>query len=459
MILLRELGKGLPRRRWGGYPFAAAAVASNQLDARGVNPVEWLVVKESFLFRFIGPWRRRHLAFVLAFVLLPGVKVANAASGESLSEAVAATFREQAKLAPIDGATGDNFGFSVSLSGNRALIGAYSTDENGANSGSAFIFGFDGTTWSQEAKLLPSDGAAGDFFGGHVSLSGNRALVGASYKGDSFGDNGAAYVFVFDGTNWKQEAKLINSDNGFLDRFGESVSLSGTRALISAPFHGTGVAYYFVLNGGTWVEQAQLTADGGAAAINAVSLSGKRALLGAREIAPENASYIFVYDGSSWTQEAKITSGVPSDGFGLTVSLSGTHALISASLDDAGAPNSGAAYIFGFDGATWNQEARLTPADPKRNAMFGASVSLSGSRALIGAAGARNANDSSTGAAYLFASDGTSWVQQDKLTASDGEAFADFGSSVSLLGSRALIGAPGDFVQGVQSGSAYIFGR
>lgn len=114
------------------------------------------------------------------------------------------------------------------------------------------------------------------------------------------------------------------------------------------------MAYYFVLNGGTWIEQAQLTADGGAAHINAVSLSGKRALLGARDITPANASYIFVYDGSSWTQEAKLTSGVPSDGFGLNVSLSGTHALVSASLDDTGAPDSGAAYIFAFDGATWN---------------------------------------------------------------------------------------------------------
>lgn len=399
------------------------------------------------------------LVRLILFVLCLVAVIAPSVSANSLSQALAATFREQAKLAPMDGATGDDFGYSVSLSGNRALVGAYATDENGANSGSAYIFVFDGTTWKLEAKLLPSDGAAGDFFGGHVSLSGNRALVGASYKSDTFGDNGAAYVFAFDGTSWSQEAKLVNSDNGFLDRFGESVSLSGNRALISAPFHGNGVAYYFVRSGGAWTQQAMLIPTGGRPYINAVSLSGNRALLGARDILPDNSAYIFVYDGSTWSQQAILASGVPSDGFGVNVSLSGTRALISAPFDDSGAPDSGAAYIFSFDGSTWTQEGKLTPADPKRNAMFGASVSLSNSRALIGAPGARNASTVTTGAAYLFAADGTSWVQQDKLTASDAEAFADFGSAVSLLGTRGLIGAPSGSVEGVQSGSAYIFGR
>ena len=89
--------------------------------------------------------------------------------------------------------------------------------------------------------------------------------------------------------------------------------------------------------------------------------------------------------------------------------------------------------------------------------MFGASVSLSGGRAIIEANRSRNENSAATGAAYLFAFEGTTWNQRDKLTASDGDPLDDFGFSVSLSGSRALIGARSDFVEGVQSGSAYIF--
>src|SRR5437660_757199 len=83
-----------------------------------------------------------------------------------------------------------------------------------------------------------------------------------------------------------------------------------------------GAASYFVLSGGTWGQQAKLLPDGGAGFIDAVSLSGNRALLGGRGITPANASYIFAYDGISWSQEAKLTSGVAYDQFGASVSLS-----------------------------------------------------------------------------------------------------------------------------------------
>ena len=147
---------------------------------------------------------------------------------------------------------------SVSPSGNRALVGARLTDDNGTDSGSAYVFVFNGTSWSEEAKLLPSDGVAGDFFGTTVSLSGNRALVGAPFKAGTGMHSGAAYILVFDGTSWTQEVKLNASDSGNVDNFGDSVSLAGNQALISVPFNGNGAAYYFVLSGGTWSQQAKL---------------------------------------------------------------------------------------------------------------------------------------------------------------------------------------------------------
>ena len=377
---------------------------------------------------------------------------------QSLARAIAMTLTERAKLTPPDGAAGDQFGLSVSLSGNRALVGARLTDDNGIDSGSAYVFVFDGTSWSEEAKLLPSDGAAGDFFGTTVSLSGNHALVGAPFKAGTGSHSGAAYTFVFDGTSWTQEAKLNASDSGNIDNFGDSVSLSGNQALISAPFNGNGAAYYFVLSGGVWSQQAKLLPDGGAGFIDAVSLSGNRALLGGRGITPGNASYIFVYEGTSWSQEAKLTSGVAYDQFGVTVSLSGTRAIVGAPLDSDNGTNSGAAYVFAFDGNSWSEQAKLTASDEARNNQFGTSVSLSGTHALVGAIRGTGSTQAS-GAAYLFAFDGTSWTQRSKLIASDGDSYDTFGDSVSLSGARALVGASTNVVNGVASGSVYFFGR
>jgi MYXO-CTERM domain-containing protein len=164
-------------------------------------------------------------------------------------------------LEASDGAWGDQFGYSVSLSadGSRALIGAAGGDTTrGSDTGSAYVFVRSGSTWSQEAKLEASDGAWGDGFGYSVSLSvdGSRALIGAHYDATTRGtDAGSAYVFVRSGSTWSQEAKLEASDGEDYDQFGTSVSLSadGSRALVGADFHDTtrgrnaGSAYVFGL--------------------------------------------------------------------------------------------------------------------------------------------------------------------------------------------------------------------
>jgi hypothetical protein len=139
------------------------------------------------------------------------------------------------------------------LSGDRALVGAIFDDDSGDDSGSAYVFDFDGTTWSQAAKLTPDDGAASDIFGRSVSLSGDRALVGAFWDDDNGGNSGSAYVFDFDGTTWSQSAKLTPDDGAASDQFGYSVSLSGHRALVGAFLDddngdNSGSAYVFEFN-------------------------------------------------------------------------------------------------------------------------------------------------------------------------------------------------------------------
>ncbi|GAJ02326.1 unnamed protein product, partial [marine sediment metagenome] len=172
----------------------------------------------------------------------------------------------ETKLTASDGATNDEFGSSVSIDGDRAIIGAPGDDP----CGSAYVFQWNGTAWVEEAKLTASDGAAGDQFGCSVSINGDRAVIGAYYDDDKGDRSGSAYVFKWDGTAWVEEAKLTASDGAATDCFGGFVSISGDRAVIGARFDddnglSSGSAYVYRWDGAAWVEEAKLTASDGAA--------------------------------------------------------------------------------------------------------------------------------------------------------------------------------------------------
>lgn len=169
---------------------------------------------------------------------LVGALHSDAISGDSGSAYVFVrsgnTWNQQVKLTPGDGAINDNFGRSLAISGDTAVIGAYNDDDNGTNSGSAYVFVRNGTTWSQQAKLTASDGAAGDRFGVSVAVSGDTAVVGSANDDDDGTNSGSAYVFVRSGTTWSQQAKLSASDGAPGDWLGYSVAISGETALVGA---------------------------------------------------------------------------------------------------------------------------------------------------------------------------------------------------------------------------------
>ena len=199
------------------------------------------------------------------------------------------------KLLAGDGAADDFFGYSVSLDGDRAMVGARLDDDNGNNSGSAYLFERNPGTgaWTQVAKLTADDAAADDVFGYSISLGGDRALVGAIVDDDTGNSSGSAYLFERNpGTGaWAQVAKLTADDGAAVDQFGYSVSLDGDRVLVVARLDDdngsfSGSAYLFERNPGTgvWAQVAKLTADDGAADDQfglSVSLDGDRALVGA----------------------------------------------------------------------------------------------------------------------------------------------------------------------------------
>jgi hypothetical protein len=198
------------------------------------------------------------------------------------------------ELLASDGTTDSRFGCSVSIDGNTTLIGAIFDDDNGDNSGSAYVFTRTGTTWTQQAKLLASDGETADMFGCSVSIDGNTALIGASGDDDNEVNSGSAYVFTRTGTTWTQQQKLLTFDGATFDDFGLSVSLDGDTALIGAPGYGPGSAYIFTHTGTTWTQQAKLLASDGSASGGfgfSVSLSGDTALIGAN--VHNGSAYVF----------------------------------------------------------------------------------------------------------------------------------------------------------------------
>jgi hypothetical protein len=373
------------------------------------------------------------------------------------------------KLLASDGAAMDHFGRFVSLDGDTALIGVECDDDNGenfGNSGSAYIFIRSGTTWTQQAKLLASDGGGGDYFGSSVSLDGDTALIGAKYNNDNGTNSGSAYVFTRSGTNWTQQAKLLASDGGGGDYFGSSVSLDGDTALIGAERDDdnetdSGSAYVFTCSGTNWTQQVKLTASDGEGGDHfgfSVSLDADTIAIGAVGDNSYNGSVcVFTRSGATWSQQAKLlgSDSASGDYFGWSVSLDGDTALVGAACDDDYGTSSGSAYVFTRSGTTWTQQAKLHVSDGVPYGWFGYCASLDGDTALIGAV-CDDDNGTSSGSVYLFTRSGATWVQHAKLTASDGAGYGWFGCSVSLDGDTALIGAYGD---DAERGSAYVFIR
>jgi hypothetical protein len=408
---------------------------------------------------------RRPVVLVLAalalLLLLPGAAAARGVrasaavqpQGASAADPLAALAVQQAALTATSSIFGDEFGYSVAISGDTAVVGA---DGVSSDTGAAYVFTRSASVWSQQQKLTATDGAAGDQFGYSVALSGETAVVGAYGVGSG---TGAAYVFTRSGTVWRQQQKLTATGGAAGDLFGCSVALSGETAVVGA--YGvdtwTGAAYVFKRSGTVWSQQQKLTATGGAVGDwfgYSVALSGETAVVGSFWVDPaKGAAYVFTRSGSVWSQQQELTAtgAVDGDHLGCSVALSGNTALVGAYCASS---DTGAAYVFTRSGSVWSQKQKLTATGGAANDRFGYSVALSGETAVVGAWGA----SSYTGAAYVFTRSASVWSQQQKLTATGAAAgghvgSADrFGYSVALSGETAVVGA-------VAGGAAYAFTR
>jgi hypothetical protein len=316
----------------------------------------------------------------------------------------------------------DQFGYSVAISGNRAIVGAPGEDEASvSNSGKAYIFD---VTTGEEVHTLDNPNAFNtpdnDRFGIRVGISGNYAIASA-YNEDDAGGVNSGKAYIFDVTTGNLLHTLDNPDPDGAsqdDNFGNSIGISGDYAIVGAPGENDGAndysgnAYIFDATDGSLVhtltnpnpvDNSSFDRFG-----DAVAISGNRAIVGART---EDGSVVSTDEGKAYiydvitgqllhTLDNPDTVNGVSDDFGYSVAISGNFAIVGTPLVGI---TSGIVYIFNASTGTLihtidNPNAYGTPTADR----FGESVAISGNRAIVSAYGEDELDNLSSGKAYLL---------------------------------------------------------
>lgn len=374
-------------------------------------------------------------------------------------------FEEIIKVIAEDRDVQDRFGWSVDISGNYAVVGAYGDDFGplDPNMGSAYIFEKTGfADWTFVQKISNSDQDDYDRFGWSVAIDGDYIVIGAyaedhnEFDGAELSSAGSAYIYErdIDGV-WNEVQKIVPSDRAAGDEFGWSVAIHGNSILVGSHFdnededgldyiYHAGSAYIFTrMIDGTWIQSQKLAGSGRAPDIDFpggggggedvsdqfgydVSISDEYLIIGACHhdynalgAAPLNeagTAYIFELIGGVWTEVVKLqnTDRAAEDRFGFSVGISGDFAIVGAYTEDENAiggatmANAGSAYLFQRDGGgVWNQTQKIVPPDRSTGDRFGYDVSIDGNLLVIGSPRSNsNALDtdplSDAGSAYTY---------------------------------------------------------
>jgi MYXO-CTERM domain-containing protein len=384
----------------------------------------------------------------------------------------------QRQLLASDGMPDDAFGNDIALSGDTAIVGAYADDVGTnvfSNNGSAFVFVRSGGTWTQQAKLPPQPMAADSLFGVSVDISGDTAVIGvSSADGVSSRNEGAAFVYVRSGTTWTEQTGLFSSDHAYYDYFGGAVAISGDTIVVGAyqddlGFNGGthGSAYVFVRSGTTWTEQAKLIATNPGALDRfgaGVAISGDTVVVGAHSadrVDSRGFAHVYVRSGTTWTNQQRLSASdaTNGDGFGRRITIVGDTIIFGCSGASVGAnAYQGAAYVFTRSGTTWTETAKLVDSAGTLDDFFGNSVTLSGDTAAIGAYGTEVGSSDYAGVVHIFTRSGTQWTKGPALAPPDARYGLGFGEGLALEGDTIVVGATELFAtSSTGPGAAYVF--
>jgi hypothetical protein len=382
--------------------------------------------------------------------------------------------RETAKLLPDPSNQGDAFAYSgPTLDTHGRYMAAGSPLKSGTltNQGQLFIYKRNGLFWRQIHAIIPGDTSLGDKFGTSVVMSanGNRLAVSAPFKTIAETNQGAVYIYSRNGDNWTQEVRLTASDAFPFDRFGECVSLSkdGNRLVVGSPGrsgeagNNQGAIYIFDRNqSGQWVQTTSLRASDPTSGdqfglVCSISELGTRIMASSiyKDVG-RGAVYSFVLSNGVWSQEAKIVApdATSESHFGTSIAMDAESRKLVISSPRSNS-YTGAVYTFIREGSTWSPGTKLTAADGVTSDRFGNKVSMTsrGDRIAVQASGLLYER----GGVYMYVDVNGSWVQEMKLSSSDGVAGDNFGNChLQADGSSLFCGA---WNKNSAQGALYVF--
>ena len=372
-----------------------------------------------------------------------------------------ASWSQRQKITSTPRGVGAQHGNAVAINGGTMVVGAQFDGTTASQAGAAFVYVLSGGTWTQQAKLLANDGAVADKFGSSVAISENTIVVGAFNDDAPLSNGGSAYVFVRSGTTWTFQQKLTASDGTADDQFGSSVGINGDLTVVGAnhadlPSNSeAGAAYVFFRTGTVWAQTQRLSPSLdvllGDHFGDSIAMSGGGLAVGASgddtPFTSAGAVYVFIQSGQSsyvLNQKLTISSGANGDNFGNSVALEG-NTLVGGALQYTpiiGQPAFGAAYVYEFNGSTWVSQGRLTASDGASVDRFGYSVAVSNNVIAVGAREDDTAaGGADAGSAYIFTRSGASWTEQQKLAPNDPVNGDRFGVSVALSFGNLVVGA------------------
>jgi len=403
-----------------------------------------------------------HLASIFRAVLC----VFSFAGALGLQTSIAFAATEDAELislvSPLPPAS-SNGGAAVSVSNDTAVVGAPAQN-------SAYVYTYDGVTntWIYQTTL--TGGVTGDRFGASVSISGSNGNFNVAIGAPGTSSNaGVVYIFNGSANSWTQNAMLTETAASSGNQFGYAVAMDGLRLVIGAPFKdfsakiGVGTAYlYSTADGTNWNLNTSISLPPGlqhtGSHIGAsVALSGAQLLVGAPDDSKGSHTfagnvYDFVCNGTNCTRAQRIAPApVDNAHLGSSLAILNNTALIGASGD---AGSLGHVYVFKLT-TTWNLSQTLTGDDTVNGDLFGSSVAIGGQQAVVGAGGAANG-----GKSYLYGLSGGSYAQLDQLLGNNTAAGDAFGTSITLSGGEAVVGAPfatNPTGSNAQDGGAYAY--
>lgn len=323
---------------------------------------------------------------------------------------------DEEKIQPNAMINGDGFGGATCLKGDMLIVGAPFKDVAGTDSvGAVQYFKRIAGTWIYQGEIVSPTVAVQEFFGTSVDFNGTHLVIGAPFNDDNGLNAGAIYIYEWDGSNFNFVKQNLASSGAAGDEYGRTVSIYDSTIVVGSP------------------KDDGLVPDGGAV-------------------------YLYHFDSNNWTESQKILSNFPEFGnefFGYSVDMHKDRFIVGSTLDDDAATDAGTAFIYHFDGTTWNFEQKISPSDGGSSHSFGFSTCINDSILIVGAFGANNSVPSS-GAAYIFRRSGTVWTEEEILFQDDVDIDDWFGFDVEVEGNTAIVSALNNDEFVLNGGSVYL---